>query len=187
MGILKSYLTFMEGNATKGVFSAYESDGPDDTVSFSQRFKQDAADGKISVQTAGDSVTITKNATYSTASSGSSSDTPSLKASDNLSAQVQKTPWRVSLESMKRRIKSEEVIHPRTIPHMTIVVITLDNGYALMGMSAPADPDNYNEEVGIKFAREDALRKMWPLEAYVMREHMSGTVAVQNPKDRWAE
>src|SRR5690606_3865882 len=90
----------------------------------------------------------------------------SLEEGDARAAAVAKTPWRVSLDAMKNRVKSVEYIHPASIPHMTIAVVILDNGYALQGMSAPADPDNFNEELGKQFAHEDALKKMWALEAY---------------------
>jgi hypothetical protein len=96
----------------------------------------------------------------------------SLQVSDDASAAVQKTPWRVTLEQMKARITSEEFIHPNLIPHMTICILMIDNGYAVVGKSAPADPENFNEELGEQFAREDALRQIWPLEAYLMRERM---------------
>ena len=114
-------------------------------------------------------------------------NTPSLSASDESSKSVQKTPWRVSLEAMKRRVTDVEYIRPHIIPHVTICIVVLDNGYALQGMSAPADPENFNEEKGREFAFEDAMRKMWPLEAYVMREMMSGNAEVRDADTRWAE
>lgn len=85
---------------------------------------------------------------------------------------VPTTPNRITLESMKAKIDKVEYMWPSCIPHMTICVILLENGYALVGTSAPGDPENYNAELGQKFAYEDALRKMWPLEAYLMRERM---------------
>ena len=109
----------------------------------------------------------------------------SLEASDRSAAEVAQTPWRVSLEMMKGRVKSVEYIRPNIIPHMTICVIILDNGYALQGMSAPADPANFNLEKGQEFAYEDAMRKLWALEAYVMRDYISGYVQIEDPLGRW--
>lgn len=97
----------------------------------------------------------------------------SLEITDQESSAVQKTQHRVTLESMLAKIASEEYIHPECIPHMTICVLMTENGYAIVGKSAPADADNYNEELGRKFAREDAIRQMWPLEAYLLRERLS--------------
>lgn len=110
-------------------------------------------------------------------------DTPTLQVSDDASKVAQKTPWRVNLDSMKRRVSSVEYIYPQSIPHMTIAVVILDNGYALQGMSAPADAANFNEELGKQYAYEDAMRKMWPLEAYVMRDVLAGKATVE--ADRW--
>lgn len=103
----------------------------------------------------------------------------SLRISDDESKAVQKTPNRVSLDSMKDKIADEEYIHPDTIPHLTICVIILKNGFALVGKSAPADAENYDQALGEKFAFEDALRSMWPLEAYLLREKMN-----ESPGDR---
>jgi hypothetical protein len=98
----------------------------------------------------------------------------SLRISDDASRAVQKTPNRVSLDSMLAKIVTEEYLYPEAIPHMTICVLTVLNGYALVGKSAPADPQNFDAELGKRFAREDAVRQMWPLEAYALREHMIG-------------
>jgi len=97
----------------------------------------------------------------------------SLEISDQASAAVQKTPHRVSLESMVAKIADINYLHPEHAEHMTIAVVYLENGYILVGKSVPADPENYDKELGKKFAYEDAIRQMWPLEAYLLRERMS--------------
>lgn len=97
----------------------------------------------------------------------------SLKLTDAQSAAVQKTPNRVTLESMVAKIEREEYLHPEALPSMTICVILLKNGFTLVGKSAPADPENYDPDLGRKFAREDAIRQMWQLEGYALRERMA--------------
>lgn len=42
----------------------------------------------------------------------------------------------------------------------------LDNGFWLVGKSAPVDPSNYNDEYGRQLAYDDALRQAWPLLAF---------------------
>ena len=96
----------------------------------------------------------------------------SLRMTDDESKAVQKTPNRVSLDSLLAKIEIEEYMYPRHIPHMTICVLLLENGFALVGKSAPADADNFDKELGKKFAKEDAIRQMWSLEAYLLRERM---------------
>jgi hypothetical protein len=97
----------------------------------------------------------------------------SLRLSDDASRAVQKTPNRVSLDSMIEKIASEEYIHPTSLPGMTFCVMLMANGFAVVGKSAPADPANFNAELGRKFAREDAIRQLWPLEGYALRERLA--------------
>lgn len=92
----------------------------------------------------------------------------SLEEGDALAASVQKTPSRVTLDLLKSRIATEELFHPEAAPHVTICVLTTTSGWSLVGVSAPADPTNYDAEVGRKFAYEDALSKLWPLEGYLL-------------------
>lgn len=100
-------------------------------------------------------------------------DTPSLQASDDASAAMQKTPYRITLDSIKAKVVEVDYLNPPLLPSMTIAVVMLDNGYAVVGKSAPADPENFDEDLGRQFAYEDALRQVWPLEAYVLRNEMT--------------
>lgn len=98
----------------------------------------------------------------------------SLRVSDNAAAAVQATPHRVTLDHLHSLIKSEEYISPTSQPTMTICVLVLKNGFVVVGKSAVADPCNFNAELGKRFSKEDAVRQMWPLEAYLLREKLSG-------------
>lgn len=107
---------------------------------------------------------------------GTGAEVSSLRVTDDESKAVQRTEHRVSLDSLLARIASEEYLTPTAIPHLTICVLLLENGFAVVGKSAPADPENFNGELGRKFAKEDAVRQMWPLEAYLLRENLWGGV-----------
>lgn len=98
----------------------------------------------------------------------------SLKASDAAAAAAQKTPNRVTRESMLAKIQHEQFINPASQPTVTICVMTLANGFVLVGKSAPADPENFDPDLGAELAREDCIRQMWPLEGYLLRERLSG-------------
>lgn len=185
MGLTSSYQKFMRTpHQSIKTFYAAEADGPDDAASFSRLFRQDQSEHLISVEKNfhGDEITLTKRRNDMT----EHPNTPSLDKGEASAAEVAKTPWRVSLDKMKEQVDTVEYIYPETIPHMTIAVVVLKNGYALQGMSAPADPANFNEEKGKEFAYEDALRKLRPLEAYVMREYLSGGVEIHDPNGRWS-
>lgn len=110
----------------------------------------------------------------------------SLEVTDAASAAVQKTPNRVSLDSMKAKIAAEytfnlgELVEMDGLPvHdslkvMTLSVLVMENGFTVIGKSAPADAANFNQELGSQFAREDAIRQLWPLEGYALREKLHG-------------
>lgn len=98
----------------------------------------------------------------------------SLKVTDAVSAAVAvNKATRVTLDSMLEKVVSKEFINPPSAPLMTICVITLQNGFVLVGKTAPADPENFNAYLGRKFSEEDAMRQMWPLEGYLMRERLA--------------
>lgn len=56
---------------------------------------------------------------------------------------------------------------------LTICLLVTRNGFTLIGKSAPASPDNFDAELGRKLAYEDAVRQMWPLMAYALRERLA--------------
>lgn len=58
---------------------------------------------------------------------------------------------------------------------LTICVVTLRNGFTVTGESAPASPENFNEELGRKIAAEKAREKIWPLEGYLLRQRLFET------------
>ncbi|MDT0635092.1 Gp49 family protein [Spectribacter hydrogenooxidans] len=55
---------------------------------------------------------------------------------------------------------------------LTVCCLTLVNGFTVLGESACASPQNFDEEIGQKIAREDAKRKIWALEGYLLRQKL---------------
>ena len=99
--------------------------------------------------------------------------TSSLEVSDAAAAAVQKTPNRVTLQSLKDKVVNTEFYHPELAPHFTIAFVKLSNGYVLSGQSAPADPANFDEKYGRDAAFDDAIRKAWALEGYLLCEKLA--------------
>lgn len=60
---------------------------------------------------------------------------------------------------------------------LTICALTLRNGYIVTGESAAASPENFDEEIGRKIARDNARNKIWALEGYVLRSALCGNGA----------
>ncbi len=58
---------------------------------------------------------------------------------------------------------------------MTICVLTLANGFNVVGHSAAASKENFDKEIGKKIARENARQKIWPLAGYALRNTLSGS------------
>jgi hypothetical protein len=95
--------------------------------------------------------------------------TDTLQAGDDAAAAVAVAP-RVTLESLNARIAGEEYAVFGGV--LTICVLTIINGFTVTGESACASPENFNEELGRKFARERAVSKLWGLEGYLLRERL---------------
>lgn len=56
---------------------------------------------------------------------------------------------------------------------LTFCVLVLRNGFTVTGESACASPENYDEEIGRKIARANAVNKIWPLMGYELRSKLA--------------
>lgn len=56
---------------------------------------------------------------------------------------------------------------------LTFCVLVLKNGYTVHGASGVASPENFNAEIVRKVARENAVRKIWPLMGYELRSRLA--------------
>lgn len=66
----------------------------------------------------------------------------------------------------------EKESYHRLTDVLTVCVLTLRNGFTVTGDSACASPENYNEEIGNKIARENARDKIWVLEGYLLKQKL---------------
>lgn len=114
-------------------------------------------------------------------------DSPSLRETENYSA-AKSTHPRVSLNDMEAKINEryyftaeDAVASIGNIPYvsggplslLTICILVMANGFTIIGKSAPASPENFDPEKGKRFAYEDAIKQLWPLEGYALRERLS--------------
>lgn len=95
-----------------------------------------------------------------------------LLTNDELDAALDRSPEeRVTLDLIHSKIKSAEyVVHGAGT--LTICVLTLENGFTVTGQSACANPANYNPEIGRKVAHDNAVKEVWPLEGYLLRQRL---------------
>ncbi len=57
---------------------------------------------------------------------------------------------------------------------LTICILVMRNGFVVIGKSAPASPANFDADKGRTFAREDAIRQLWPLMGFALRDRLHG-------------
>jgi Phage protein (N4 Gp49/phage Sf6 gene 66) family len=54
----------------------------------------------------------------------------------------------------------------------TICLLTLDNGFEIVGTSACVDPANFDYEIGKECAEEDAIRRLGDIEGFLLTEYL---------------
>lgn len=102
-------------------------------------------------------------------------------------APATEAPQTVTLEQIEAKIVREDYIQDSNGGTLTICVLTLANGFDVVGTSGCADPARFDAELGRKYAREDAIKKIWPLEGYLLRERMWQAGEVEQTEARAAD
>ncbi len=67
-------------------------------------------------------------------------------------------------------VKEDYHVFPGTTT--TVCRLELRNGYSVIGYGAAVSPENFDEEIGRKIARDDARNKIWMLEGYLLKERL---------------
>lgn len=82
---------------------------------------------------------------------------------------------RITPDRLEKVIRHEQYyVFPETT--FTACLLSLENGYTVLGESACASPENFNAELGRKIARSNAVNKIWPLEGYLLRQRLHENV-----------
>lgn len=55
---------------------------------------------------------------------------------------------------------------------LSVCILVMSNGFTVIGKSAPASAGNFNADLGRKFAYEDAIRQLWPLMGFALRDSL---------------
>ena len=95
---------------------------------------------------------------------------PTLSLDEAKAVVATKTAPRVTEEFMKSRIKNVDYLY---FGQLTICIITHVNGFMVNGQSAPASANNFDGEVGKRYAYDNAFKQLWPLEGFALRETLS--------------
>ncbi len=80
----------------------------------------------------------------------------------------------IDITGMSKKIK--EVLYT-TVPNSTLTLcfLYMKNGYVVWGKSVCVDASKFNAAIGEKYAYEDALNNLWPLEGYLLAEQLTET------------
>lgn len=114
--------------------------------------------------------------------------TSSLEATDRAAAAVATRP-RVALADIEAKIAHRYDVNgadaaamataggatediPPSLDVLSICLLVMINGFTVIGKSAPASPENFDPELGKAFAYQNAIRQLWPLEGYALRERL---------------
>lgn len=62
---------------------------------------------------------------------------------------------------------------PNDLELLMFCVLVLWNGFTVVGQSACADPANFNEDIGRRIAKQDAVNKIWPLMGFALKSKMA--------------
>lgn len=114
----------------------------------------------------------------------------SIKEDDAAAQAISKKP-RVSLQDIEALIEFKHTVNgllcvpenlllstvgAASLGKMTIAIIVLKTGFTVVGTSAPVSAENYNRDLGEKFAYEAALKQIWSHQGYhlSMQLHAQG-------------
>lgn len=60
----------------------------------------------------------------------------------------------------------------RALRTSTICIMTVKNGFHIVGFAAPVDEKNFDPNYGRKLAREKCIQQLWPLMGFAKREEL---------------
>lgn len=107
----------------------------------------------------------------------------SLRVTDEQSAAIAVAP-RVQLKDIEAAIDARyDVTADKAVGYdvpkhdalklLSMCILVMKNGFTVIGKSAPASAENFNAELGRKFAYEDAVRQLWPLMGFALRDQLA--------------
>lgn len=77
---------------------------------------------------------------------------------------------RVTEDDIRAKIATVEYVHHETT---TLCIITMRNGFRVIGHSTPASAENYDSGIGQSYAYKNAFSQIWPLEGYLLRQRIA--------------
>lgn len=110
---------------------------------------------------------------------------------DNILSEHYFTPYEGVMGEKFIRSKGELEDPAGQIPEQlrltTYCVLILCNGFTVTGQSACASPENFDENIGRRVARGDAVRQVWALMGYELRNRLYKMDEIRKSDDRLGE
>jgi hypothetical protein len=91
---------------------------------------------------------------------------------DDIEASINHSFFLTAAEAVSSIPGREPGFVPEELGILTLCILVLHNGWVVIGKSAPASPENFDPEKGQKFAYEDAVRQLWPLMGFALKERL---------------
>lgn len=79
-----------------------------------------------------------------------------------------KNTKKLSPEDIEKAIVSED--YYKLGVKTTVCLLTLRNGFEIIGTSSCVDPDNYDHDIGRGLAKQKAMDEVWYLEGYRLQQ-----------------
>ena len=86
------------------------------------------------------------------------------------------TAPRITPDSLEAKI-ADEAYHVFPGTTVTVCLLTLENGFSVVGESAAVSEANFDADIGRQVARRRARDRMWQLEGYLLRERLQAKSA----------
>lgn len=74
-----------------------------------------------------------------------------------------------TVTGIKDKIKKTDYLYHGLL---TICILTLENGFTVLGESACVSPLKYNKALGEQYSYKEAFEKIWLLEGYLLCEKL---------------
>lgn len=79
---------------------------------------------------------------------------------------------RVSKLEIDALLQEGTVLYDHAHHPLTICIFRHPNGFWLIGHSAPASPENYDESIGERLALQKVIDQLWQLEGFLLRSRL---------------
>jgi hypothetical protein len=90
---------------------------------------------------------------------------------------------KISSDCIEALLNSAEIEEHTFHGKQHVVSYKFSNGFAVVGVGSCVKPENFDIELGRKYAREQVENKLWELEGYLLANLLAGVVKLDIDDD----